>query len=59
MWAIKKTKLYYCNPKKNYECNKSHCHINGGPCHLTTKRKFRQSNIIECLKQKIILLKET
>lgn len=27
--------FYVCDPEKNTECNKSICHINGGPCHHT------------------------
>ena len=34
--------LYHCDPEKNTECPKKHCHINGGDCHLTTHRKYRK-----------------
>ena len=36
--------LYYCDPEKNTECPKTHCHINGGDCRLTTHRKYRRKN---------------
>ena len=34
--------LYPCDPEKNTECPKTHCHINGGDCRLTTHRKYRR-----------------
>ena len=34
--------LYLCDPEKNTECPKTHCHINGGDCRLTTHRKYRR-----------------
>ena len=34
--------LYHCDPEKNTECPKTHCHINGGDCRLTTHRKYRR-----------------
>ena len=27
--------FYECNPEKNVQCGKEHCHINGGPCTQT------------------------
>ena len=36
--------LYHCDPEKNTECPKTHCHINGGDCYLTTHRKYRRKN---------------
>ena len=34
--------LYDCDPEKNTKCPKTHCHINGGDCRLTTHRKYRR-----------------
>lgn len=36
---------YVCDPSKNVHCKKTHCHLNGGPCHHTTK--------LECAKQPV------
>lgn len=32
--------LFPCDPRKNRECRKTGCYINGGPCHQTTKLKY-------------------
>ena len=34
--------LYICEPDKNKECKKSDCFKNGGPCYMTTDKKFRK-----------------
>ena len=34
-------KLYPCDPKRNKECKKTHCHISGGPCSRTSKKNQR------------------
>lgn len=32
--------LFWCDPEKNTECTKECCHINGGPCWLTTNKEY-------------------
>jgi len=32
--------FYQCNPAKNFECPKTNCFINGGPCTQTRNREF-------------------
>lgn len=31
---------FYCDPEKNTSCSKLHCHVNGGPCRMTTHIEF-------------------
>lgn len=31
---------YYCDPDKNYQCQKCHCFLNGGRCQLTDEPRF-------------------
>lgn len=33
--------LYLCDPEKNTQCRKNECYINGGECHLTSRKEFR------------------
>jgi hypothetical protein len=39
--------LYYCNPKKNTKCKKTHCFINGGMCFCTTEKTFKRNRLNE------------
>ena len=48
-----KKKLYFCNPIKNYMCNKRHCaylHDNG-ECRLTSHEEFKQNDDFELLQR--------
>ena len=33
--------LFLCDPEKNKGCRKTECYINGGECHLTSKKECR------------------
>ncbi len=41
-------KLYRCNPKRNKECTKENCFINGGECRRTTNKKYRK-RLFDCV----------
>ena len=32
--------FYKCNPALNFECKKTNCFINGGPCTQTKDKRF-------------------
>jgi hypothetical protein len=34
--------FYECDPKKNTECRKTGCYINGGECSHTTHKEYRR-----------------
>lgn len=42
-------KLYFCDPRKNTECSKTDCIINGGECFKTTKREYKLDLFPPCL----------
>lgn len=31
--------VWLCDPRKNADCRKTSCYINGGPCRCTTNEK--------------------
>ncbi len=33
---------YKCDPRKNAECRKTNCYVNGGPCKRTSKKECRK-----------------
>lgn len=39
------TSIYKCDPIKNTECSKTHCHINGGECEHTTKKEYATEDV--------------
>lgn len=34
---------FLCDPKKNTECKKRRCHINGGPCYYTYNKECEKN----------------
>lgn len=36
---------YTCDPIKNTQCKKTHCHINGGPCTHTKHLEFAKQPV--------------
>lgn len=45
--------LYICDPNKNIECNKSHCYLYEGPCHLSCNQTYK-ANIFKALYIKVL-----
>lgn len=39
--------LYPCDPKKNTECTKTGCFLNGGDCFLTEKIEYASYDLAE------------
>lgn len=53
---------YPCDPKKNVECPKTNCYINGGICTETTNPEYCEDipkNLFELLKKDLLLSKGT
>ncbi len=36
----KAKEVWLCDPRKNADCKKTGCYINGGPCRCTTHEKY-------------------
>lgn len=36
---------YVCDPTLNVHCKKTHCHLNGGPCHHTMKLEYAKQPV--------------
>lgn len=39
--------IFVCDPEKNKECSKEHCHKNGGDCFFTSKIEYANFDYAE------------